>query len=309
MNDIAKIESAIGFIPSIDRSLWVEVGMAVKSELGDSGFPLWDSWSQQAESYKEESAKSVWKSIRECGKITIATLYHHAKAHGWRDDGLHQTLTAAQIKDRRRAAMERTFAADLAADLGHRKAAAKAVRLIKSCVIGTHPYLAAKGFPETKSLITEGGALVIPMRNCITEDLIGAQVVRLVENAWEKKMLPGMRAKCAVLRIGSPKARELWLVEGYATGLSVDAALRLMRLSAAVVVCFSAHNLAHVAGLLSGTRYVVADNDLSGTGEKAAIATGLPYVMPQTLATDANDMHQRDGLMALAKMIKEARIR
>ena len=281
----------------------------MKSELGEAGFPLWDSWSQQAESYKEASSKSVWRSIRECGKITIATLYHHAKQNGWKDDGTHQRLTAAQIKDRRRASMERTFAADMAADLGHRKAANSAARLVKSCVIGTHPYMAAKGFPETKSLVTEDGGLVIPMRNCITEDLVGAQVIRLVENEWEKKMLPGMRAKFAMIRIGSPRAREWWLVEGYATGLSVDAALRLMRLSASVVVCFSAHNLAHVAGLLSGTRYVFADHDLSGTGEKAAIATGLPYVMPQTLATDANDMHQRDGLIALAKMIKEARRR
>jgi hypothetical protein len=77
MNDLARIEQAIGFIPAIDRSVWVEVGMAVKSEFGDVGFPIWDAWSQQADSYKPESAKAVWKSIRESGKVTVATLYHH----------------------------------------------------------------------------------------------------------------------------------------------------------------------------------------------------------------------------------------
>ena len=52
MNDIARIESAISFIPAIDRSLWVEVGMAVKSELGEAGRDIWDAWSRGAESYK-----------------------------------------------------------------------------------------------------------------------------------------------------------------------------------------------------------------------------------------------------------------
>ena len=53
-------------------------------------------------------------------------------------------------------------------------------------------------------------------------------------------MLFGMR-KGASYRIGSARAAELWFVEGYATGLSVDAALKLCG-SAAVVVCFSASN-------------------------------------------------------------------
>ena len=49
-----QIESAISYIPAIDRELWVEIGMAVKSELGDSGFDLWDRWSSQADSYNEK---------------------------------------------------------------------------------------------------------------------------------------------------------------------------------------------------------------------------------------------------------------
>ncbi len=309
MNDLARIESAISFIPAIDRSVWVEVGMAVKSELGEVGFQVWDQWSQQAESYRAESAKSVWKSIKECGKVTVATLYHHAIRHGWRDDGTQQRLTARQIAARRRAAQERAEAADRSAEIEHRKASVRAATLIKSCSIGTHPYLAEKGFPEDRALIAEDGALVIPMRDCVSDALVGAQVIRLVDNAWQKKMLPGMRAKGAALRIGNHRSSETWLVEGYATGLSVAAALRLLRLSASVLVCFSAHNLTHCAALIAGRRIVFADHDASRAGEAAAMATGLPYVMAPIVGQDANDLHRSEGAIAVAKLIMEARSR
>jgi putative DNA primase/helicase len=189
----------------------------------------------------------------------------------------------------------------------------RAATLIKACGIGTHPYLAEKGFPEARALVMEEGSLVVPMRDCVSDSLVGAQVVRLVDNKWEKKMLPGMRAKGAALRIGNHRASETWLVEGYATGLSVDAALKLLRLSASVLVCFSAHNLVHVSGLIPGRRFVFADNDVSRAGETAAIATGLPYAMAPRPAgqktMDANDCHQSEGVIAVAKLIMEARSR
>lgn len=306
---IGQIASAIGFIPADDRGLWVEIGMAVKSELGDAGFPVWDDWSRQSESYRTESAKAVWKSIKECGKVTVGTLFHHAKCHGWRDDGTQQRLTSMQIEARRNAARERSFLEDKKAAIEHAKAAKRATAIIKSCVIGSHPYLESKGFPAERALVREDGALVIPMRAFMGDAVVGAQIIRLVDNAWEKKMLRGMRAKGAVLRIGSLRAGETWLVEGYATGLSVYAALKILKLSASVLVCFSAGNLSHVAPLMHGIRFVFADNDESLAGERAAIATGLRYVMAPNFGQDANDLHQSDGLMEVAKMIMEARAR
>lgn len=308
MNDIARIESAISFIPSIDRSLWVEVGMAVKAELGEAGRDIWDAWSRGAESYRPESAKAVWRSIKPAGKITIATLYHYAKSHGWRDDAEPLSLSAQQIAERKRIAVERARAADADAARGHAKAAAEATRIIKSCQAGTHPYLAEKGFPDAKALVCDDGAtLAIPMRDCLNAALLGVQTVRLVENEWQKKFSYGMRSKGAVLRLGPTAAQEFWFVEGYATGLSVMESLRLLRLSAAVVVCFSAGNLKHVAPMTSHRRFVFADNDESRTGEHAAWDTGLPYAMSDTVGHDANDDHRKFGLMAVAKKIMEAR--
>ena len=199
--------------------------------------------------------------------------------------------------------------ADRARRLAQLAASSKAQAIIKTCRLSTHPYLASKGFPDARGLVTEAGELIIPMRDCATGDVLGAQKISLEDNEWTKKMLFGMRAKGASYRIGSARAAELWFVEGYATGLSVDAALKLLRLSAAVVVCFSTSNLVYVASRLAGMRFVFADNDASGAGERAAWDTGLPYAMSGTDGQDANDLHQAAGVMAVAKKVMEARSR
>jgi putative DNA primase/helicase len=63
-DDPDRIREALGFIPADDRDTWVKMGMAIKSEVGDAGFDLWDGWSQQADTYNSRDARDVWKSIR-----------------------------------------------------------------------------------------------------------------------------------------------------------------------------------------------------------------------------------------------------
>lgn len=198
-----------------------------------------------------------------------------------------------------------------AAEADRREAQAMAAKrarlLIASATRGTHPYLKAKGHVDAQALIGTGGELLVPMRDFHDNALLGIQTIRLVDNEWEKKMIHGMRAKGAVLRIGAQRAVETFYCEGYATGLSIDAALRMLHLSACVMVCFSATNMAHVATSMTGKRYVFADHDASQTGEKAAQATGLPYCLSDVQGEDANDLHVRAGVMAIAKLLMEVR--
>jgi putative DNA primase/helicase len=49
---------------------------------------------------------------------------------------------------------------------------------------------------------------------------------------------------------------------------------------------------------------VVADNDASGTGQKAAESIGLPWMMPDTIGQDFNDLHQSEGLGACVKLLR-----
>jgi putative DNA primase/helicase len=116
-----------------------------------------------------------------------------------------------------------------------------------------------------------------------------------------------MRAKNAVLTLGTRGADEAWLVEGFATGLSLRNALRSIGINAAVVVCFSASNMIQVADQIPGKRYIFADNDESKTGEKTAIQTGLPWTMADTVGWDANDLHVSKGLFAVAAKIMECK--
>jgi putative DNA primase/helicase len=163
-----------------------------------------------------------------------------------------------------------------------------------------HPYLIAKGFPGTEGLVLDG-QLLVPMRDLRTNHLVGMQTIAA---DGRKLFIPGSRAKGGVFRIG--RAAEIWLVEGYATGLSVSAALHSMYRRACVLVCFSAGNLEHVASMVRGRRFVVADNDASCTGEKAATATGLPWVMPPAVGTDANDLQASHGLGAVRQLLLRA---
>ncbi len=200
-------------------------------------------------------------------------------------------------------------AAQATQEQSYRRAATRAAEQLRSATPSEHSYLHRKGFPEAQGFVAADGALLIPMRNLITNNVQGVQVIRWDEEArsFIKKMSPGMRAKGAVFRMGDKTAPETILCEGYATGLSIVAALRSVGLRASVLVCFSAHNLEFIAPQIKGRAFVFADNDASGTGEKSAKATGLPYCMSPVMGEDANDLHARAGLFAVCQLLMNVR--
>lgn len=193
-------------------------------------------------------------------------------------------------------------------DNSYELAAKRAENVLRSAKMDTHAYLTIKGFPELQGLVLDD-KLLIPMRNVVTNKLQGYQQIFWdgPNMRYEKKMLTGMRAKNAVLFMGERSAPEAWLVEGYATGLSLHAALRSVGLKASVVVCFSASNMIAVADQIQGRRFIYADNDESKTGEKSAIATGLPWTMSDEVGFDANDDHKKTGLFSVVKKIMDLR--
>lgn len=176
------------------------------------------------------------------------------------------------------------------------EAAKKANQIISESRMGTHAYLSRKGFPDLQGVVwkpdSDAPVLAVPMR--VDGAVVGVQ---LIEVDGSKKFLFGQQTKGAVFTIG---AGEPIYCEGYATALSIHQAVKAARMSRSVVACFSAHNLTHMAK----TGIVVADNDESLTGQKAAEATGLPYWMSEQVGEDANDFMRRAGLFALSQHIK-----
>lgn len=180
------------------------------------------------------------------------------------------------------------------------KAARQAQELVRKANTGPHQYLADKGFPEQVGLILDGD-LLIPMRDAT--DCKRLHSIQRIKIDGSKKFLPGGKTKGAVFVLGDLRGSDVYFVEGYATGLSVALAAKNLFRRYRVIVCFSAHNLIHVAKLIPGG-IVMADNDESKTGEKAAIATGKPWVMPATVGEDWNDVHQRDGIGIVERAIR-----
>jgi phage/plasmid primase-like uncharacterized protein len=183
-----------------------------------------------------------------------------------------------------------------------KRAAEKAEWILSQCELATHDYLVGKGFPEERANVwttdDETQLLVIPMR-------VGRQVVgcQLIDGQGGKKFLSGQRTSDAAFVIdnrGLPV-----LCEGYATALSIRAALAALKARYTLFVCFSAHNLGRLAKELP-KGLVVADNDASGTGERVAKETGWPYFLPPEVGMDFNDFHQATSLFKCSQALRSA---
>lgn len=181
------------------------------------------------------------------------------------------------------------------------KAAKKAGWIMHQTQIAKHPYLESKGFLEEQGNVwvrETHKALVIPMR--VNDRIVGCQ---LIDETGDKKFLFGQRTSDAEYVINN-KGPHI-LCEGYATALSIRAALASVKRRYTLHVCFSAGNLVKLSRRLP-RGFVVADNDASQTGERAAQETGWPYFMPPEVGHDFNDMHKSLGLFKSAMALHKA---
>lgn len=207
-------------------------------------------------------------------------------ADTWRPDSSY-VMDAAKQAELARQARE----AELRTQELNREAAQKAAWILKQSRFGRHKYLINKGFPDEEGNVwnQDGRSLlIIPMR--LGARLVGCQ---MIDEQGQKKFLFGQRTSNASF-VFDNKGPNI-LCEGYATALSVRAALRAMKRRYTIHVCFSASNMIKVAaGLPSGL--VIADNDSSATGERAAKQIGWPYWMSSVIGNDANDDMQAQGI-------------
>lgn len=233
----------------------------------------------------------------------VGFLQNHATMDSvavWRPDGVETGVDRRRLRELERAQRLETARRQESARL-------LATDMIATATVATHPYLEKKGFPKETGFVLDG-ELLIPMRDVRCYKTLNG--LQRIAAGGEKLFLPGMKAKESVFFIGPFMAQERWLVEGYSTALSVKAALNELRRNAQVVVCFSAGNLTSVglwARELRPLAFAFADNDVSGTGARAAEATGLSWTMPPEAGMDANDYMGAYGLRALVSLIREVR--
>ena len=293
------IDAALFHVEPEDRETWIRVGSALKTEMGDKGFAVWDAWSQQSEKYRKREMRTQWRSLRP-GKVQVATLFYLARLGGYRGERERSEPRVYVEQNlpnhfRREKQQEELRAA---------QATKRAARLIAFSQATGHAYLERKGFPDERGLVlrksVEGvamGTLIVPVRNEY-RDLMSAQ---LISPTGVKKFLYGGRVSGGMFLIGS--GSEQWACEGFATGLSVYRALQALYRAVTVRVAFSAANLVKVTHDLPWV-CVVADNDESGAGEHYAKKTCQPWWMPPE-SGDANDYEQENGQPALREGLRE----
>ena len=198
--------------------------------------------------------------------------------------------------DRRLAPSRSEMAASRAEALKRREqeqvaAAKKAAGILKGAAKATHPYLARKGFPDTRGAVWRD-LLVVPMR--IDQRLVGCQ---LIDEAGGKKFLRGQATTGAYYIIDNHGPDIL--CEGLATGLSVRRAMQHLRQRYRIIVCFSAGNLGAAS---RADTLIVADNDPAGL----AAAQGAARVWVGAPGEDFNDHEQAHGTAAAAASLAEA---
>ena len=180
------------------------------------------------------------------------------------------------------------------------EASKKAAWILHQCQYASHEYLKRKGHADEVGnvWVREGEhLLVIPMR--VGPRLVGVQ---LIDTAGGKKFLSGQRTSEAEFVIDNKGPH--YLVEGFATALSLRAILKNWKRRYTIHVTFSAGNMLKIAATLPGG-YVIADHDVSGTGERVAREIGWPWWMWHKPG-DCNDACQEEGLFRVGQSILNA---
>lgn len=328
----ADVRAALSCIPASDRDLWLKMGMAVKDEFGDEGFPIWNEWSESdEESYREKTARQVWKSFNKNG-VGIGSLFFEAKQRGYQFTGKKlEPATAEQIaareqkrQDDERKAREKTE---------HAKQKANALWSNAAPAI-SHPYLARKGIkpqgvrvgPYVYNALNNANewerrqkenCLLIPLRD--TDGAIWnlQAIFPDTELDRDKGFLSGGKVSGLYFSIGKPSG-VICICEGYATGASIHEAT-----GHAVAVAFNAGNLGKVAKKIrdkypEGKIILCADHDQWTKGNPGATkATEAAQAINGALAvpqfkntegqpTDFNDLHASEGLEAVRAAINNA---
>lgn len=303
----AAIESALYCIPAHNRDIWLAVGAALKTEFGEAGFALFDQWSRTSpKQYRVAHQRSQWRSFKR-HVFTAGTIFHLAREHGWQGTAIAGSRPTAVVR------REITQREQQDRELG-RRVAKRADAMIKMSEWSTHPYLQRKGFPAEEGFCYTGEVHkrdqkeTFPVRNRLVVPVLNAQrkvqSLQLIAEDGSKMFLPGGLMHGGRYVLGREK--EVWICEGWATALSLRAALTALYRKHSIWVSFMASNIVNLA---KPGHLVVVDHDKPptgeryGAGEKYGRKSGCRWWQPKELG-DLNDMHQLYGLDYVKKELR-----
>jgi len=334
-----RIRAALACIPAdLPREEWVRIGAALKNELSDGGFELFDEWSQRGASYRAADARSTWRSLSADGGITIKTLFFVAIEHGFDacgsgtsmvDPGEIERCRVEREQHAAKEAQERETRALAAAGL------AETVWRAASPASAGHPYLARKGVQPVETLreidASKLAALISYSARSGGEPLAGRILVapitaggklsslELIDDDGRKSALAGGAKAGGYWAVQAmPDVLDVLLIaEGVATALSASqctgypaiASLSVGQMEAAARVMRKRYP--HASLVLLADLDKVTGNPHE-TAVKAAQSLGVRLAVPdfgearRSDQTDLNDLHSVRGAVAVKAAIEAA---
>ena len=330
---INDIVNALKYISAEDRKVWLTMGMAIKSKLGDAGFYIWDNWSQTGSNYNQKDAQATWRSIDSDGGINIATLFYIAKECGYAPDRPVKTSpTLHYVSNNSNQDLESDLV--IKADAAAKQASIAWRNANKSGL--EHAYIKLKcieplgarfqyaehesccGLFWTKDsdgnlVRLKGLLLLLPLYN-IDGKLLGLQAI---DEQGLKSFQKGIAKSGLFMPISNKQkispdyAGNLFFTEGFATACTVKTATEQP-----VIMGIDAGNLHHVtkawrARCPNARMFICGDFDKTGTGQKAAneaakVCNGC-VIFPSQGIKDFNDMARLYGLQAVKELINNSK--
>lgn len=313
------ISQMLSYVDGHNRERWVKMGAAIKTELGEDGFELWNEWSQTSDNYNASAAKATWRSLKP-GFITLASLVYEAKEGGYRPDKPYQPPSAEELAERKKKQdlAQQHAIAQRQQEIAHAARLAKQRWAQAQPAELTHPYLTNKGISHPKLLKflrQEHGRIMIPIK------LFGKiKGVQTINDTGMKSFQKEMGLDGASFILGPWKAglaRGVIITEGFATGASLYLSTGITTL-----VAFTGHNMGLVAkNLINAFMPVViaADYESHGAGkayaEQAAEPLGKRAIIIEpefseserkNHFSDFNDLAMLRGSSALKEPVERA---
>ena len=293
--------------PGCPRPEWVRLGMAARA--AGLAFEDWHDWSASAGNYRNEAdCRATWNSMKGEG-IGPGTLFAAARAAGWQEHNgpqhrPHQTRQKpAQAPQRPEQGNRQPFDVESAWKAGEPATEAHPYIIKKQ---GNPAGLRVYRGPERIAGQVLDGALMVP-----AYDMGGRlQTVQFIPDQGKKLNAPGRPVAGAFVvgRITPPgTGQTIAITEGVGQAWSCNQAD-----GCAAVVAFGAGRMEQVARAFQA-RYPAARLVLIADAGKedhcARIARDIECAWVEMPAGsppnfDANDMHQRDGLDALAELLR-----
>jgi len=234
--------------------------MALKFELGNGGFSLFDAWSQLSHRYKAADTKSVWRSFKK-GSIRIASLFYMAKEQGWRRDA-DFVEPPAPLK---------STPPKAAPDTLHYALKLFSKSSTDDSAVAAHLYCKTKGISHAggAGVVTGSGRIIGTNASCICLPIRGTRVgelqgVQLINEGGAKQSFGRVSGGCLLLGNTLDKSLVWSVTEGWASAYSI--LFHHLNGHGVVAVAFGKSNLTPCAETLAevhqpGNIQIIAEQD------------------------------------------------